>query len=154
MTKAPLSIDLDEDAILDHTSPINLSAVINEDGGAEEAVVDEDGALDRLPKEARRNDDGTVTLTLHYPQKISSKKEGKIRERLFETLTFHRLTGRDQRAIASATDDMQTVVALAQSAKLNQAVMNALYEKMDMADITNCGRVLNHFLTNGPATGR
>ncbi len=152
--KAPLNIDLDEDAILDHGSPAAFPAVINEDGGAAEAIVDEDGSLDRLPKEAKRNANGTVTLTLHFPQVLSIRKDSKISERRFETLTFHRLTGRDQRAIASATDEMQTVVALAQSAKLNQAVMNALYEKMDMADITNCGRVLNHFLTNGPTTGR
>lgn len=152
--KKGLTIDLDEDATLEMVPSANLSAVIDEDAGAAETIIDEDGLLDRLPKEARRNDDGSVTLTLHYPQVLATQKNGQVRERRFETLTFHRLTGRDQRAIASATEDMQTVVALAQSAKLNQAVMNALYEKMDMADITNCGRVLNHFLTNGPTTGR
>ena len=149
ITQNHLSIDLDEDAtsvgaaVDDEDRPVAL----REDAAD---IVDEDvNPLDKLPDHAIQNDDGSVTLALAFPKTLLSRRDGKVRERKFEELTFHRLTGADQRAIASATEAMQSVVAFAQSTRLNQAVMNALFDKMDAADIADGGRVLNHFLTSG-----
>lgn len=150
MAKNEVVVDLDEDNVagpvgaLAAAADADLDDVVNED-------VDEQ---DKLPKTAKINDDGTVTLPLVYPKTINSRKDGKILQRQFDALTFHRLTGADQRAIGAASDQMSAVVAFSQSTKLNQAVMNALFDKMDMADITNASRVLTYFLTSGPKTGR
>ena len=147
-------IDLDEDrpvaevdaVIVDENAPV---AVIEGD------IIDEDAdASDRLPDQAVLNADGTVTLTLRFARTLTTRKDGKTRERRFETLLFHRLTGADQRAIGAARDDMMSVVAMAQSTKISQAVMNVLFDKMDAADINAAGQVLNHFLSSGRRTGR
>ncbi|KNY13607.1 hypothetical protein AKG11_28120 [Shinella sp. SUS2] len=151
-----IAIDLDEDEpraaapdIVDEDTKVAASAPIDGD------IVDEDFApADRLPAQAVRNLDGTVTLPLAYPQTITSRKDGKIRERKFDQLVFHRLNGADQRAIQAASEEMLAVVAIGQSTKINQAVMNRLYDKMDASDIANAGQVLNHFLASGRKTGR
>ncbi|SIQ23835.1 hypothetical protein SAMN05880590_102736 [Rhizobium sp. RU35A] len=150
-----LKIDLDEDALAPVTDTAAADVVIAEDDASTEAVIDEDGALlDKLPARAVENDDGSVTLPLAYPKTLRTRKNGQERERVFDALTFHRLSGKDQRIIGGASPEMQAVVAFAQSTRINQAVMNALYDKLDLADITDAGRVLNHFLTSGPKTGR
>ncbi|MDR6102797.1 hypothetical protein QE369_002994 [Agrobacterium larrymoorei] len=151
-----VEIDLDEDELANSAS----APVVDEDRPAviedgEENIVDEDGdPLDALPKSAKKNADGSITLPLQYPIGITTRKDGKVRERWFEELTFHRLNGANQRAIAAASGEMMSVVAFSQSTRINQAVMNALFDKMDAADINNGGRVLNHFLSSGPKTGR
>lgn len=148
-------IDLDEDAAADVSPTSTDDEVVIEDGPQSDDIVDEDaGVLDKLPARAIENGDGTVTLPLLYPRSVTTKKDGKIRERAFKQLTFHRLTGADQRAIAAASEEMMSVVAFAQSTKISQAVMNKLFDKMDAADIADCGRVLNSFLTSGRKTGR
>lgn len=154
--KRETRIDLDEDALLEEASNTKTEVIISEDGNERnEEIIDEDGSiLDKLPKRAIENADGTVTLPLLYPRKLQTKKDGKIREREFKELTFYRLTGADQRAIAAASEEIMSVVAFAQSTKLNQAIMNALFDRMDAADIADGGRVLNHFLTSGQRTGR
>ncbi len=159
MSKAThLNIDLVEDedaakpgadAIIDEDGPIAAKAAPDGD------IVDEDiDPADRLPKHARRNIDGSVTLPLHFPQVVRSRKGDKIRENRFSELVMHRLNGADQRAIAAAAEDMLAVVAIARSTRISQAVMNALYDKLDAADIAAAGQVLNHFLASGQKTGR
>ena len=139
--------------------------IVNEDEGTSPAsgtpladdVVDEDADLDpadRLPKGAVRNADGSVTLELRFPRTIKSKKGGKISETVHDRLVFHRLTGADQRAIASASEEMMSVVAFSRSTRINQAVMNALWDKMDGADLTAGGQVINNFFASGRTTGR
>ncbi len=149
-----VTIDLDEDRphaaseglVIEETSAV---ALIQGD------VIDEDAdGSDRLPDQATPNSDGTVTLKLLYPRTLVTKKDGKTRERLYDSLTFHRLNGADQRAIAAAREDMMSVVAIAQSAKISLAVMNVLFDKMDAADIQNAGQVLNHFLSSGRKAGK
>ncbi|MCY1666242.1 hypothetical protein [Rhizobium sp. SL86] len=149
-------IDLDEDALAEMSKVSSDDDIVNEDNELDDDdVVDEDaGDLDKLPRRATVNADGTVTLPLLYPKIVASRKDGKVREREFKQLTFHRLTGADQRAIAAASEEMMNVVAFAQSTKISQAVMNKLFDKMDAADIADCGRVLNSFLTSGRKTGR
>lgn len=150
-----LVIDLDEGV-----SPTGTAQVINEDGplateAGEDGVIDEDAnPLDKLPRHAVKNDDGSVTLPLYEEVTLRTRKDGKIRERVFADLTFHRLNGADQRAIAAAEDKDMAVVSFARSTRINQAVMNALFDKLDASDINYAGRVLNHFLSSGPRSGR
>lgn len=149
-----VSIDLDEDEERGETA----AAVVDEDRPAVAAaadVVDEDAdPLDRLPAHAVTNADGSVTLPLRFPRELQIKKLGKIRTERYDELTFHRLTGADQRAIAATSEDTMTVVAFARSTGLGQAIMNALYDRMDAADIAAGGQVLNSFLASGRRTGR
>lgn len=150
-TTRHVDIDLneDDDRVVNEDAPVPLKAKLDAD------VVDEDiNPLDKLPDTAVRNANGTITLPLRYPVTIRSKKDEKIRETRYADLTFHRLTGKDQRAIAAASDETQALVSFSQSTKINQAVMNALWDKMDLSDITNGGKVLNHFLNSGQKTGK
>ena len=143
----------DDDGVVDEDAPAaaSVSTALADD------IVDEDADLDpadRLPKNAVRNGDGSVTLTLRYAQSIKSKRDGKVSERRFDQLVFHRLNGTDQRAIGAASEEMQGPVSFARSTRLNQAVMNALWDKMDLADISAAGQVLNNFFASGRTTGK
>lgn len=156
-----LNIDLDEDEFQASVTPGSTEKIIDEDGpviqaGTEDPdIVDEDlDPADQLPKHAVLNGDGSVTLPLHYPKTIKSRKGGKIKERDYTELRFHRMTGADQRAIAAASDESSAVVSFARSTRVNEAVMNALFDKMDSSDINAGGQVLNNFLTSGRKTGR
>ncbi|HEV2501604.1 MAG TPA: hypothetical protein VGV39_00925 [Mesorhizobium sp.] len=151
-----VSIDLDEDKA-DNTA--TSTAVVDEDGPASIAtdadIVDEDiDPLDRLPPHAKKNGDGSVTLPLKFPQDLQIRKNGKVRTDRYEQLVFHRLNGADQRAIAAAKEDDMGVVAFARSTRISQAVMNALFDRMDGADIAAGGQVLNSFFATGRTTGR
>ncbi len=151
-----LTIDLDEDAPV-AASTASEQAVVDLDGGpsATSDIVDEDGdPRDRLPDRAVQNADGSVTLPLLYPQTLTTKKDGKVSEKQFNALTFHRMRGADQMAISAVSEEKQIAVAFARSTRMTQMVMDRLYEKLDLADITDAGRVLNHFLGNGRKTGR
>lgn len=151
-----VAIDLDE------TDPVaTVDTVVDEDGpvaaaAAEDAdVVDEDAdPRDRLPGHAVKNKDGSITLPLKYPQDLQIRKNGKVRTDTYTHLVFHRLNGGDQRAIAAAKEEDWGVVAFARSTRLSGAVMNALYDKMDGADIAAGGQVLNSFFATGRTTGR
>lgn len=152
-----VAVDLDEDAgagvadpaVVDEDTPVPAGSAVPVD------VVDEDvDPLDKLPPRAVTNADGSVTLPLLYPRELQIRKLGKIRVEKFDSLTFHRLNGADQRAIAATSDDMMSVVAFARSTRISQAVMAALFDKMDGADIAAGGQVLNSFFATGRTTGR
>lgn len=118
-------------------------------------VIDEDaGDGEGLPPSAIPNGDGSVTLPLLYPRSLRTRKNGVEAERVFTELTFHRLTGADQRAIAATSDEMTVVTTFARSTRLPQLVMVALFDVMDMADIDNGGRIISAFLPSGRKTGR
>ncbi|TWD54484.1 hypothetical protein FB480_103395 [Agrobacterium vitis] len=156
LTGKNVAIDLDEDAPV--TAPSHSdSAVVDLDGGASRTsdIVDEDGdPRDRLPDRAVINADGSVTLPLLFPQTLTTRKDGKVRDKEFASLTFHRMRGADQMAISAVPEEKQISVAFARSTRTPQMVMDKLYEKLDLEDITDAGRVLNHFLTSGRKTGR
>lgn len=153
-TPKNVTIDLDEDATSGAVT--NVSAKIVDEGTSGRSdIVDEDAdPRDRLPERAIQNADGSVTLPLLYPQVVVRKKEGKTWDDEFATLTFHRLRGADQQRIANVSDEKQVAVALSCSTRIPQMVMDKLYEKLDLEDITDAGRVINHFLTSGRKTGR
>lgn len=150
-----LTIDLDEDAGQSADAVVDLDRPVAIDGKPLDTdIIDEDAnPLDTLPKDAKRNEDGSVTLPLNVEVTLRTKKDGKVKERVFKELVFYRLVGADQRAIAAASDEHQVVTSFARATRNNQAVMNALFDKMDLSDITRGGRVLNYFLNNGPKTG-
>lgn len=149
------NIDLASDAETVVDEIINEDEAIPAEPELDDDIVDEDlDPLDRLPKEAVRNLDGSVTLPLSFPVTLKTRKKGQIKEREFKELKFNRMNGAALRAVGAAPDQHQTTVALAQSTGINQAVMNALYDKMMDYDIGNSGRVINHFLASGPKAGK
>ncbi len=149
-----LTIDLDEDAGKTVETVVDLDRPVAIGGKVDSDVIDEDtNPLDRLPEDAVRNANGSVTLPLHYEVTLRTKKDGAVKERVFAELIFHRLNGADQRAIAAAGSEHEIAVSFARSTRHNQAIMNALYDKMDLSDIARAGRVLNFFVSNGPKTG-
>lgn len=153
--KKDLHIDLDEDQSIGTVTTSGTSTEVIDEGGAKAVIIDEDGGeTDKLPSRAVRNDDGSVTLPLIEAVTITTRKDGKVGERTFESLTFFRLKGADIQAIAAASKENDTVVTFARSTRTMQAVMNAVFDKMDAADIVDGGKVINHFLTSGPRTGR
>ena len=152
-TTKHLQVDLDEDA---QVGTLPIAAADNSQTGSQSLdIVDEDlDPRDRLPDRAIQNLDGSVTLPLLYPQVIVRKKDGKTWEDEFKSLTFHRLRGADQQRIANSSSEKEVAVARSCSTRLSQMIMDKLYEKLDLEDITDAGRVLNHFLTSGRKTGR
>lgn len=154
MTGNHITIDLDEDVASAGTASAG-TAVIEEADHADADIIDEDGdPRDKLPERAVKHKDGSVTLPLLYPQVLTTRKDGKVREKTYDALTFHRLRGVDQQVIWSMPEEKQVAASFARSTRLPQMVMDALYAKMDLEDITDGGRVLNHFLTSGRKTGR
>lgn len=143
-----VAIDLDEDAA-ETGAPAAGAAESRDDD-----IIDEDlHPHDRLPDNARMNADGSVTLALNFPVTLKTRKNGKVKEREFRELTFHRLTGKDQKEIAEADERNLYPVSFACSTRTNKAVMNALYDRMVDIDIGNSGKVLNHFFASGRRTG-
>lgn len=155
--KATRTLDID---LTETETPDGSTIIVDEDRPAAlptaaAEVIDEDvDPLDRLPDHVTQNADGSVTLPLKFPQTLQVKKNGTVRSDRYEALTFHRLTGADQRAISSASDEMMTVVAFARSTRISQAVMNVLFDRLDLADISAGGQVLNSFIATGRKTGR
>lgn len=150
-----MNIDLDEDlqtVVVENQSV----AIVDEGGNSHTVVIDEDGGdeMDKLPKRATVNDDGSVTLPLLEAVTITTKKDGKVRDRIYESLTFHRLKGADIQAIANAGKEKDTVVTFGRSTRIMQAMMNAIFDKLDAADIVDGGKIINHFLNSGRKTGR
>ncbi|TCT35372.1 hypothetical protein [Martelella mediterranea] len=152
-TKSELAIDLDEDDAVIEDAEV-VEAEEQTEGFHDDDIVDEDATdpLDKLPSHAIRNEDGTITLPLYETVRIKVRASGKVKEKVFESLTFHRLNGLDTRVIGEAPDNMQNIVTFARSCRLSQAVMNAVWDKLDASDIANGGRVLNHFLSSGRKT--
>jgi len=143
------SIDVDMDALNEQHE--GRAAIVEESAGVVEGdVIDEDGdPRDKLPAHAVENADGSVTLPLFQTVEIATRKDGKVRTQEHKDLTFHRLNGADMRAIASTSEDMQSVMTFARSTRIPVMVMTAIFDKLDMADIADGGRIMNHFLTHG-----
>lgn len=156
VTQKNITIDLDED---EPNSEVVSSAetVIDEDAGADLAddIIDEDAKADsKLPKRARPNANGSVTLPLFEKVTLTTKKDGNVRERVFTELVFHRFNGADLRAIQATSDAKASIVTFSRSTRISEMVMDKLFDKMDGVDIADGGRIIETFLTSGPKTGR
>lgn len=159
-TSKTIAIDVDDADFDELEIAGSTETIIDEDGpitqaGTDDAdIVDEDlDPEDELPKHAVLNRDGSVSLPLHYPVTIKSRKNGDVKETEYTELRFHRMTGADQRAIAAASEEAQAVVSFGRSTRINQAIMNALFDKMDTSDVYAGARVIGNFLTSGRKTG-
>lgn len=144
----PASTEI-EDVIVEDEEPdygsTTPSDVINED-------ADEIAAL---PRGATELEDGSVQVTLDRPITLTLKsRERGTRTESTDQLRFHRLTGKDLTEISNASEKIREKVAFALSARMNKARMNALFDRMDAADITRAGQVLEYFLGSGRKTGR
>ena len=119
-------------------------------------VLAEDGTAVALPQGAVRQDDGSVLYTLQYPCiiKFRRQSDGATREESLTELHLHRLTGADMRAITAASTDKMTVVAIARSARMNEAKMGLFFDKMDGEDATAAGEIVSSFLGTGRKSGR
>lgn len=151
-----LKVDIDEDAPTDEVVS-SAETVINEDANTDVAddIIDEDAKADsKLPKRARPNANGSVTLPLFQEVRLNTKKDGQVRERVFTELVFHRFNGADLRAIQSTSDAKATIVTFSRSTRISEMVMDKLFDKMDGVDIADGGRIIETFLTSGPKTGR
>ncbi|HAU75224.1 MAG TPA: hypothetical protein DCW88_06730 [Agrobacterium sp.] len=151
-----LKVDLDEDAPNDEVVS-STATTINEDAGTDVAddIIDEDAKADsKLPKRARPNRDGSVTLPLFEKVTLVTKKDDKVQERVFTELVFYRFRGADLRAIQATSDAKATIVTFSRSTRISEMVMDKLFDKMDGVDIADGGRIIETFLTSGPKTGR
>lgn len=135
-TSTEIVIDLDE---ADKPMP----AVVMPEGV--EAVETETDELKKLPRGAVLNEDGSVTLPLLYPRTVTVKSQGGVREERFDFFTLHRLNGADYNAVRAASKETANVVLLARSLRKHNAIVKALYDKLDTADITRAGEVLDTF---------
>lgn len=119
-------------------------------------IPDDDGGAQGMPKHAEMLPDGSVRLPLRMPVVLRFRQgaTGATREETLAALHMHRLTGTDMRAISAASKDAMAPVAIARSARMSEAKFSAIYDRMDGADIGFAARVLEHFLGNGPTTGR
>lgn len=148
-----ITIDADDFKPNTHTLPDPAApplrgVVIDEDPGL---VVDEEQDLvGGLPARAVRNADGTVTLPLRYPVALTVRSSaGATRTETYAELTFHRLTGADIRALQSASKESQPALLLARSSRTREAVMSAVFDRMDAADIADASLVVESFFGAG-----
>jgi hypothetical protein len=156
---AEVLVDLDEGA---PASP-GLAAIADAEDAAAADVVDlpdgdgagRDGGVGsgRLPARAKQLPDGRVLLPLLHPVTLRIRRGGEVHEESYPALTFRRLNGADLRAVDNA-GKKGGEVALARSAGIPQLKFDALYDRMDAADILDAAEVLVFFSGAGPKTGR
>lgn len=139
----PTTIDMTAEAVVDETE------VAAADAGAisaSDAVVVEEEDEDKkakLPPQAIRNADGSITLALKRPVTLTIRNATGERKETVKDLTFHEMSGLDMRLIAQATPDMQTVVALARATQMPVHRMNVLFDKMLGRDVTAAAAVIS-----------
>jgi len=151
VTKQILAVDIDE------TKPNSAAAastsatadLVEEDGPS--IVVDENADIaGALPARAVTNPDGSITLPLRHPVTLQIKSStGGVRSETYAKLTFNRLVGGDIRAIQSASKESQGAVLLARSARIREAVMAVIFDRLDAADIVDAGKIVDTFLGGG-----
>lgn len=109
-------------------------------------VVDDEAAESKkatLPARAVRNDDGSITLPLIEPVKLTIKTAAGQREETYDALTFREMRGINLRLIAQAPPEKQTVVALAQATGIKQHRMDPLFDNMLARDVTAAAAVIS-----------
>ena len=157
MSKIKNELVIDEDLNDDITTTTDI--VIDEDAPVATVkitdIVDEDAdTSDALPDHAILNDDGSVTLPLHYPVSLKIKKGDKVRDEVYSELVFYRFTGADQMAINGTSDKSRNMVMFSRSTRIREQLMKPIYDRMDASDITAGGQVMITFFTSGRKTGQ
>ncbi|WP_323034525.1 phage tail assembly protein [Pararhodobacter sp.] len=152
MTKDAAIINLDDLPNEDAGRDTGPATVIDEDGTV--TVVDEDAELGGgLPVRAILNPDGTVTLPLRKPVALTvrSARHGD-RTETYDKLSFRGLVGADIRAVSAASEASRLIVLMARATGIREAVMNALFDRMDGGDIMDAQECVQHFFGNGKQT--
>ncbi len=145
--------------VVDLDEPLAAAAAAAAPAPADTDVVEmpereaEPSDAPRLPRQAIEMADGRVRLPLRYPVTLRLRQGGQERSEEFVELLMHRLTGADIRAITAA-GDAAGAVSLGRSARIPHAKAQALYDRMDGADIMAVVEVLGFFLPAGRPTGR
>ena len=118
-------------------------------------LVDLDAAEagDKLPPQAKVQDDGSVLFTLRHPVTIRYRKGGSEREETIETLHMRRLNGKDMR-VATQAGGAASIAAAAASAGWIGAKFDLLFDRMDADDAVAVLEVAAHFMTSGRRIGR
>ena len=137
---------------LDGGNEPQAGAALVEESTSKNVVNADVNALDQLPECATVNADGSVTLPLMSEITFDVKKDGKVSSVRYTELTFHRLNGAAFRAIGATSEERKPAVTFARSCRIADVIMFKIFDEMDMADIANGGKVMNHFLTSGPKT--
>ena len=121
-----------------------------------DAVDEASDEIATLPRGATENADRSVTVALDIPVTLTIKnsKTGGQRQETYEELRFHRLNGAALTEISNANPSVRSRVALAVSARMSKGIMNALFDRLDAADIERCGSVIEYFLGSGRKTGQ
>lgn len=128
-------------------------------GAAARDVVElpEDGAdataAGGLPAHAVKLPDGRIQLPLRFPVTLTLRQAGQERAETFSALTLRRMNGADLRALANAGDAVGVVV-LARLAGIAHAKAEALYDRMDLSDLSAMTDVVGFFGGAGPRAGR
>lgn len=122
-------------------------------GGADVVDLSEGEDVPRLPKQARTLPDGRVSLPLAKPVTLSFRRGADVRAETFDALTFRRLTGADMRAVMAAGNEA-AIVAMQRSSDLSVVKFNAVFDRMDAADVSAASEVVGFLVTGGRTTGR
>lgn len=118
-------------------------------------VFEGDESVEKLPQGVTLNSDGSVTVPFSSPVTLQVKSSsGTVNARAYDAVTLHRLTGKDMMAIQSVNQEKSALVAMARSARINQMVFKAIYERLTDYDIVRLGQTLAFFMTNPPKTSK
>lgn len=124
--------------------------------GAGSDLVDLDTAeaADKLPPQAKLQEDGSILFTLRHPTTIRYRKGGSERSEEITTLTMRRLQGKDMRVASQAGAGGAVIAAAAASAGWSGPKFDILFDLMDGDDATAILEVAAFFIGNGRKIGR
>ncbi len=132
---------------------IRVAALAAPDTGLPEAAAEQPKGL---PEGAVLLVDGTVLFTPAHPDAavLRTQRGGEaVTEERFDTIRFHRLTGKDLRESLKAAEGDETLVLFCGSTKLGLLRGRALYDGMDAQDCIAVGRVIFFLAAAGAKTG-
>ncbi len=110
---------------------------------------------ERLPARAVLQPDGSVILTLRYPVTLRFSQAGSTappREEHYAELRMYRLSGGAMRAVMSAGQNHTVTTGIAKSCRMAQFKFDALFDRMDGADVAAAAQVFSFFLYGGAPT--
>jgi hypothetical protein len=125
------------------------------EGDLDSDVLPAAPSKDGLPQGAVVQGDGSVKLKLLYPVTLRWKKGETITEDVISELHLHRLTGEHMMRIGNSGEDgSKAIVTLGCSTRLPHSRVDAIFKRMDAADVTASSEVLGFLLRGGRRTGR
>lgn len=130
-----------------------IARVEDENEGAEIVTLEAPAPRpEGLPEGAELQADGSVLLTLRYPDMavLRTRRQGEeAREERFERIVLRRLTGKDLRDSMRAAEGEDLLVLFAGASRLGLLKARTLYDSMDATDCIAVGQVLRFLSTPG-----